>query len=76
MLDEFITDVNNQNIIIGGDFNVCFITDLDCKGGTPLLKKSVQNVNDLMLQHDLIDIWRVRNTNARRYTWRQKTPLI
>ena len=26
--------------------------------------------------YDLVDIWRIRNPTDRRFTWRQKSPLI
>ena len=29
-----------------------------------------------MSENDLIDIWRIRHPNEKRFTWRQKTPLI
>ena len=30
----------------------------------------------MCLTNDLIDIWRTRNPNIKRFTWRQKTPEI
>ena len=33
-------------------------------------------IKDLELKHDLIDIWRIRNPETKRFTWRQKTPII
>ena len=29
----------------------------------------------MQLDFDLVDIWRIRNPTASRFTWRQKTPL-
>jgi exonuclease III len=64
-------------MIIGGDFNVVQDTSLDKQGGRAETNKRAQaelktNIENL----DLIDIWRVRNPSLRRYTWRQKHPLI
>ena len=33
-------------------------------------------LEDICLEQDLVDIWRVRNPLAARFTWRQKTPFI
>lgn len=30
----------------------------------------------MSVEHDLTDIWRIRNTTETRFTWRQKTPII
>ena len=36
-----------SNIILGGDFNVVFNSDLDCAGGKPAVKESVKIVNEI-----------------------------
>ena len=63
-------------IITGGDFNATLEPDLDCSGGRPSFKDCIKNLNDIMLQNDLVDTWRVRNPNKKHFTWRQKNPLI
>ena len=63
-------------IIIGGDFNVTLDPSKDCSGGNPVLKDSVKALEEILIENDLIDIWRVQNPECRRFTWRQKTPLI
>lgn len=63
-------------IIIGGDFNVILDPDLDGFGGKPKLKESVKQIENICLLRDLVDIWRIRNPEIKRFTWRQKTPLI
>ena len=56
---------------------MCFDIDFDCHDGNPKLKEvSVKLVKDMMANLDLIDIWRIRNPNSSRYTWRQKKPVI
>lgn len=62
----------DSNIVIGGDFNVTFDTDLDCSGGKPVLKESVKKLKEIEANFDLIDIWRIRNPEVKRFTWRQK----
>ena len=62
-------------IILRGDFNVTLDFDLDCSGGRPF-KKTVKNIESLCFDFDLVDIWRIRNPERRRFTWRQKTSLF
>ena len=63
-------------IILGGDFNVTLDSDLDCSGGRPFRKDSVKHIQDLWLKFDLVDIWRIRNSDSKRFTWRQRNPFI
>ena len=53
-----------------------FDHDLDGSGGIKKTKESVKILEDICLEQDLIDIWRVRNPTEKRFTWRQKTPII
>ena len=79
---EIQTELNNLNIeadcdiIIGGDFNVILDPEFDGLGGKPKLRDSVKIIEQIRLSFDLTDIWRVRNPNARRFSWRQKNPVI
>ena len=52
-----------------------FDTDLDCYGGSPKIKECVKIVKD-MLENDLVDIWRIRNLNKHRYTWRNSSSKL
>ena len=52
--------------------NITLDSDLDCSGGRPFTKDSVKNIQNLCLDFDLVDIWRIRNPESRRFTWRQK----
>ena len=63
-------------IILGGDFNVTLDSDLGCSGGRPFTKDSVKNMQNLRFDFDLVDIWRIRNPERRRFTWREKNPFI
>ena len=62
--------------MLGGDLNITFDPDLDCSGGKPVLKESVKFVDDLFLKYDLVDIWRIRNPDSKKFTSRQKSPII
>ena len=36
----------------------------------------MQYVEDMIMEHDLVDIWRIGNPTDTRFTWRQKSPII
>ena len=74
-IDDVIKD-NEPKLVVGGDFNVTLESDLDCSGGNPAQKASVKSIQDLCLDFDLVDIWRIRNPTTRRFTWRQRNPFI
>ena len=50
--------------------------ELDSADGKTVRKDSVKNIIDIKLAFDMVDIWRIRNTDKKQYTWRQKRPLI
>lgn len=68
--------VENYEVIIGGDFNVILDANLDGSGGKPQMKESCKKIDDLCSSFDLIDIWRVGNPDVKRFTWRQKNPVV
>ena len=74
-LKEFNTEAATS-LIVGGDFNVILDVDLDGRGGNKKRKDSVKYVEDITIENDLVDIWRVHNPTDMRFTWRQKSPLI
>ena len=62
--------------IFGGDFNLIFDVLLDASGGNPTLKKrSVAKILNIIEKMDACDIFRIRYPDAKRFTFRQKTPL-
>ena len=75
---ELVSDVEenlDKKIIIGGDLNLC-LKSMD--NSSDVLKKSKARVqiNQMLENYDLIDIWRVHHPETRRYTWRRNNPLI
>ena len=78
-LDVLIQDSdldNLQPIITGGDWNTC-LSSLDKHGGMQKLKVNViKNIYLLKDKYDLVDIWRIRNLNTKKFTWKQKRPLM
>ena len=79
-LSELICDQgykdSDYKIILGGDLNVTMNPNLDCSGGNPVLKDSVKCVENIMMNYDLVDIWRIRNLNSEKFSWRQKAELF
>ena len=66
----------DTQLIWGGDFNSFFDCKLDADGGNPKPKiQSITKVVSIMSENDLCDIFRVRNPEMKRYTWRRKTPF-
>jgi exonuclease III len=62
--------------IWGGDFN-CHLKNIDGNGGKCLIKKrSVLKIESIIDEHDLCDIWRLRNELVTKYTWKALNPLI
>ena len=67
-----VKNINNKNMILGGDFNMHFYSKLEAKGGKPILKKqSIAKIVELLGDLDLCDIWHIRNLKKRRFTFRQ-----
>ena len=67
----------DDNLIIGGDWNLVKDIVLDKSGGLVNLKqKAITAQRELMSSLELHDIWRIKNPNTKRYTWRQKNPFI
>ena len=65
-----------QKVVMGGNFNVTFDSNLDCSGGSPAQKESVKVLEEICLDMDLVDVWRIRNPDIRSFTWKQTKPLI
>ena len=66
-----------EDIIIGGDFNCPLNPVLDKKRGHFTPRKSViDTIESLQEELDLVDIWRVKNPTKKSFTWSQTSPLI
>ena len=79
-MDELIEgcmDVNEYNILIGGDWNFILEKEVDAYGGNPRLKlNSITEHCKLKNKFLLCDIFRVRNPGLKRFTFRQQTPCL
>ena len=68
-----VKDIQSENIVLGGDFNVIFDISLESLGGNPCLKKkSIAKLIQIKEKFDLCDIWRIRNPKIKRFTFRQQ----
>ena len=66
----------DYKIVIGGDFNAPLNFQLDSYRSKTEKREVVTKIRDLILDFNLVDIWRIRNSNKMRYTWKQKKPVI
>ena len=73
---KYLEKTVERKHIVRGDFNVIPDPDLDGRGGNNKKKDSAKLVEDMHLDFELLDIWRIRNPTASRCTWRQKTSVV
>ena len=67
---------DNITFLFGGDFHMYFNTKLDVDGGNPKLKvNSLTQLEIILEENDLCDIFRVQNPYLRHFSWRQRTPF-
>jgi len=50
-----ITSSPEQKVVIGGDLNVTFDSNLDCLGGSPAQKESAKLLEEICFHMDLVD---------------------
>ena len=75
-LEERISEVGFENLIIGRDWNLVLDFTLDYYNHKNFNNtKAQEQVDGLMINFDLLDIWRELYPEKRRYTWRRNTPL-
>ena len=77
-LYDFLGENDEEEYIIGGDFNTVLNSNLDKFGG---IKGTHQKCRDKIIagidNFDLADIWRVFNPSLRQYTWHSSSkPVI
>ena len=76
ILDDF-KDLDQHHIICGGDFNLFLDKTLDTHGGLALPKKHARiELLKICVKHNLIDIFRVRNPNLKKFSYEKKTPKL
>ena len=67
---------NEDNIIIGGDFNCPLNPEMDKKGCILIPRQNViDSIEEMQCTFSLHDIWRIQHPNTRSYTWSRKSPF-
>ena len=68
---------NEDNIIIGGDFNCRLNPEMDKNGGILIPRQNViDSIEEIQCTFSLHDKWRIQHPNTRSYTWSRKFPFI
>ena len=76
-LMETFNDIHEYFMVIGGDWNFILDKKLDAYGGNPKLKlNSIAEHTKIKNKFLLCDIYRIRNKELKRFTFRQRTPCL
>ena len=71
-ISKDIEELSNENIIIGGDFNLVLDFESDTEGYVTLNNpRARERVLELCSEFSLIDIWRELNMESKEFTWRK-----
>ena len=74
-IDELLSSVDVEHIIIGGDLNFVMNPQKDCFGYTREHNVNARNAfASICDKYNLLDIWRMRNVEKEQYTWMRNTP--
>ena len=73
-LQSELEDLDLNHTVIGGDLNI-YLSTQDKYLGIDLDDRIVHEFKNTLDNLDMIDIWRVKNLDTRRYTWRRHFPL-
>ena len=70
-----IENIANDNRVIGGYHNFVLNVNKHKREGNPVTNTNTQElVQAWMEESDLVDIWRMKNPDTFRSTWRRKNP--
>ena len=79
-ISQAFEDLNilpNEKLIIAGDWNSIQDIEWDKKGGNlKAIETVTESMKELIGNFELIDIWRLMHPETKRYTYRQKNPII
>ena len=63
--------MDNELIVIGGDWNVALNPKIDTDHPSNVYKvRSRKKILDFMNEYDLVDVYRTLHSNTRKYSWR------
>ena len=66
----------NENLVLVGDFNLVLDPELDSKNTNHNNVKATQVLQNIIDKLSLMDIWRIRNPNQRRYSYFRHRPKV
>jgi len=68
---NMLLELDNENMIIGGDYNLVLNINMDKKGGRPVTHDKCKScLESWMKELELIDIWRKTHPIKFQYTWK------
>ena len=70
---DALPETDEQHLCIVGDFNM-HLSTLDVQGRKFRTTKSAQTLLSMLRDYSLVDVWRDRHPNTRRYTWHRSNP--
>ena len=72
-ISDLINDIDNELVISGGDWNVALDVKIDCRNyqSTANRPRARKKIFDMMVKHELVDIFRTMYIDKRKYTWRK-----
>ena len=65
-----------NKLILGGDLNVTLDNKIDRIPENDKIYKSVSKLLHICDDIKLIDSWRIKNPDIKRFTWRRTNPLL
>lgn len=71
LVAEKMEELESENILLGGDFNVCMNNDMDCSNINTSYPDSMYlaALDNLIEEIKLCDIWRIRNVDVKQYSY-------
>ena len=73
-LSDIMKDYLDRQIIWAGDLNTYLQPEIDKQGGVKESQSEYAlNIMSIMDNLDLVDIWRIRNPESLKFTWRNRT---
>ena len=71
-LFDLIVTLDNEKIIIGGDWNIALNPIIDTNHPSNVYRhRSRRKVIEFMEKYDMVDIYRTLHSDCRKYTWRR-----
>jgi len=76
LIEKHILENNSDRKIVCGDFNCVISNELDIISGGKHNPQEVELLNEIVLNCELNDMWRVSHPQDKEYSWSGRTPFI